>query len=286
MSATSSGMGSTRNLKNDFKGKAQRAASSHSMEILTRIGYGVRGLIYVTIGLLAAQVALGKGGALENPQDAIVTIGKQPGGSILLWGVLIGIISYAIWGVVRAIFDPLNKGHDAKGLLARFGFLISAFAYGLLAVATYGYIRGASSNSAQTQSFITNIMRMPWGRPVIAIIGLIVLAVGLYQIYLGWSAEFDRQFQVYQLPPQEAKLITNIGRFGTAARGVVFAVIGGLLCVAAYQANPGQGVGMDTALATVLHQPFGIWLLGIIAAGLIAFGFYSMLSGFWLRLKR
>jgi hypothetical protein len=43
---------------------------------------------------------------------------------------------------------------------------------------------------------------------------------------------------------------------------------------------------MDTALATLMHQPYGFWLLGIIAGGLIAFGFYSMLGALWFRLKR
>ena len=67
---------------------------------------------------------------------------------------------------------------------------------------------------------------------------------------------------------------------------VVFAVVGGLIALAAYRANPSQPVGMDTALTTLMHQPYGIWLLGIIALGLIAFGFYSMLGALWFRLKK
>jgi hypothetical protein len=268
--------------------RAQNVASSHLMELLTRIGYAARGLIYITMGLLAVQVALGKGGALASPQSAIAEIGKQPGGVVLLWGVLVGIIGYALWGMVRAIMDPLGKGHGTKGLLARFGFLVSAFGYAVLAVPTYSYISGASqsNNGAQTQNFMISIMGMPWGRVVIGLIGLGVLAGGLYQIYLGLSASFDQQFRTYALTPQEVKVVTDVGRFGTAARGVVFAIFGGLLSVAAYQANPGQAIGMDTALATIMHQPFGIWLLGIIAVGLIAFGFYSMLSAVWFRLKK
>jgi hypothetical protein len=62
--------------------------------------------------------------------------------------------------------------------------------------------------------------------------------------------------------------------------------VGGLITLAAYQHNPSQPVGMETALATMMHQPYGIWLLGVVAVGLIAFGFYSMLSAVWLRLKR
>lgn len=288
MSATHSKTSSIRNYKQSTESKAQKAASSSLMETLARIGYGVRGLIYITIGLLAVQVALGKGGALASPQGAIAAIGRQPAGLVLLWVILVGIIAYALWGVVRAVFDPLGKGHDTKGLLARFGFLVSAFGYAILVWPTYGYIMGASqtASGSQTQKFIGTIMAMPWGRWAIGLIGLFVVAGGLYQIYLGFSAGFDRQFQTYALTPEEAKLTTDAGRFGTSARGVVFAMVGVLISLAAYKANPGQPIGMDTALATLMHQPYGVWLLAVVAAGLIAFGLYSMLAALWFRLKR
>jgi len=50
------------------------------------------------MGLLAVQVAIGKGGALASPKEAIATIGQQPAGLILLWVVLVGIISYSFMG--------------------------------------------------------------------------------------------------------------------------------------------------------------------------------------------
>jgi len=288
MSTTSSKVGSIGSIKAGVERTAQKAAFSRVFEALTRLGYGVRGLIYITMGLLAVQVVLGKGGALASPQGAIAAIGKQPAGLILLWVVLVGIISYAVWGVVRAVFDPLDKGHDLKGLLARFGFLASAFGYAIMVLPTYGYIMGASqtANGSQTQKFIPTIMALPWGRWAVGIIGLAVLAGGLYQIYLGFSAGFERQFQTYALTPKEVKLATDVGRFGTSARGVVFVLVGSLISLAAYQANPGQQVGMDTALATLMIQPYGVWLVGIVAVGLIAFGFYSILSAVWFGLKR
>ena len=282
------GITNSKAIKANVGGAAQKAGESPLMEVMTRLGFGVRGLIYIIVGLLAVQVALGKGGALASPQGAIAAIGKQPSGLILLWVVLVGIISYSIWGIVRAVLDPLDKGHDLKGLLTRIGFVVSALGYAILAFYTYGYITGKSqsANGSQTQKYIGLIMAMPWGRWAIGILGLIVLAVGLYQIYLGFTSGFDRQFRTYVLTPEELKLVTDIGRFGTSARGVVFAVVGGLIILAAYQANPSQPVGMDAALATLLHQPYGIWLLGVVAAGLIAFGFYSMLGALWFRLKR
>jgi hypothetical protein len=288
MSTTQAKTGSVHDLKQGGQRAAKDAASSPLMELLTRVGYGVRGLIYVTMGLLAVEVALGKGGALASPQGAIAAIGKQPAGLIFLYMVLLGLVSYALWGVVRAVYDPLHKGDDMKGLLARFGFLASAFGYAILVWPTYGYITGASktaSGSSGTQKFIGSIMSMPWGRWAIGVLGLAVLVGGLYQIYLGFKADFDRQFHSYALTREEAKVTTNIARFGTSARGVVFSVVGGLIALAAYQANPSQPIGMDTALATLMHQPYGIWILGIVALGLIAFGFYSMLGALWFRLK-
>jgi hypothetical protein len=175
-----------------------------------------------------------------------------------------------------------------KGLVTRAGFIFSALGYAFLAFSTYGYITGnsQSADGSQTQKFISSIMAMPFGRWAIGILGLSVLAVGFYQIYLGFTASFDKQFRTYALTPKEIKLTTQVGRFGTSARGVVFAVIGGLISLAAYQANPSQPIGMDAALAVLLLQPYGVWLLGIVAVGLMAFGFYSMLSAMWFRLKR
>jgi Domain of Unknown Function (DUF1206) len=147
MSATSSTVG----IKSEVKRAGRKAAFNPLMESLTRLGYVVRGLIYITIGLLALNVVLGKGGSLASPQAAIATIGKQPAGMMLLWVILVGIIAYTLWGVIRAVFDPLGKGDDAKGLLARFGFLVSAFGYAILIWPRYGYITGKSQTASGSQ---------------------------------------------------------------------------------------------------------------------------------------
>jgi hypothetical protein len=55
------------------------------------------------------------------------------------------------------------------------------------------------------------------------------------------------------------------------------------LFVAATHRDPGQAKGMDGVLTALLHQPSGPYLLGFVALGLIAFGIYSAMSGFWLR---
>jgi hypothetical protein len=133
---------------------------------------------------------------------------------------------------------------------------------------------------------MASIMSKSWGPWLVGLIGLVVVAVGLQQIYQGFKASFDRQFQIYAMSAQEVKWAKQLGRLGTSARGIVFVLVGALISLAAYHANPNQPVGIDAALKALKNQPYGVLLLGIVAVGLMAFGAYSMLSAAWFRLKR
>lgn len=66
-----------------------------------------------------------------------------------------------------------------------------------------------------------------------------------------------------------------IGTFGLLARMVVFVLVGVFLIKAAVQYDPRKAVGIDGALAKLANSPQGPLLLGVVAAGLIAFAIYS-----------
>jgi hypothetical protein len=289
MSATNNEHGSIGSIKAEVENGGEKAAFSPVMEALTRVGYGVRGLIYVTMGLLAFEVGFGKGGEPTDQQGAIAAIGRQPAGMVFLWVVLLGLVSYSLWGVIRAVFDPLHKGKGLKGLVARAAFLISAAIYAILILPTYGFITGAgrtAQSGAQTQTSIAWIMSKPWGPWAIGLIGLVVIAVGLYEMYRGFNNSFDKQLKTYAMSARQAKLATQLGRFGTAARGFVIALVGLSLCQAAYRSSSSKAIGIDASLTALKRTPYGVWLLGIVAVGLMAFGVYSMLSAAWFRARR
>jgi hypothetical protein len=289
MSPANGKHGSIGSIEAEVKNAGQKAAFSPLMEALTRVGYGVRGLIYITMGLLALNVTLGRSGARTDQQSAIAAIGRQPAGIVLLWLVLVGLVSYSLWGVIRAVFDPLHKGKDLKGLVTRAAFLFSAAAYAILTLPTYRLIRGAgraAPNGAQTHHSLASIMSEPWGPWAIGLVGVVVIAFGLYEVYQGFKNSFDTQLKTYAMTAQQAKAATQLGRFGTAARGFVFALVGGALCHAAYESNSSRPIGIDAALTALKQKPYGVWLLGVIAVGLVAFGVYSMLSAAWFRARR
>jgi hypothetical protein len=110
---------------------------------------------------------------------------------------------------------------------------------------------------------------------VVAAVALGITIAGLAQIYQRVQPGFGRQYQPYALNANRRKWITRLGRFGVAARGLVFTLIGFFLFLAAYQNNPGRAQGSDGVLKSLLQQPYGPWLLALVALGLIAFGIYS-----------
>lgn len=257
------------------------------LSTLIRIGYGARGLIYGIIGFLAIEFALGVSGSLQDQQGAIASLGHQLFGQILLVIILIGLVCYSLWGLIRAFFNPLHKGK-----LERIGFFISALAYGILILPTYNFISGAANaaqNGAQVvqlRNIVSTIFLLPLGKWIVGFIGAIVLGVGIYQLYRGVRWNFDKQVKSYTLTSRQIKIIKIFGRFGTLARAIVFSLVGIFLLFAAYYSNVGEVKGIDGALLVILQQPYGHWLLGITALGLIAFGSYSLLSAFLLKFKK
>jgi hypothetical protein len=165
--------------------------------------------------------------------------------------------------------------------------LVSAATYASFVIPTYQLIKGSGSGSGANQTqLIARIMSMPMGRWIVGIVGIAIIAAGLYQCYLGIESKFERQFKTYAINHEQYRLAIQIGRFGTIARGIVFAIVGFFFALAAYSANPGQAQGIDGALSYLAKQPYGLWLMGIVAVGLIAFGIYSLMTAAWFRFKR
>src|SRR6187549_2618386 len=111
------------------KDKAKDVVAQPWVEVLARIGYVVRGVLYIVVGILAVQVALGAGGETTDKGGALTAIGIQPFGTVLLVLTIIGLAGYSLWGFIRAIFDPFNRGTSPRGIAQRLGYVVSAITY-------------------------------------------------------------------------------------------------------------------------------------------------------------
>src|SRR5438876_2811495 len=103
---------------NEAKYKSRRAATSPWMIRLARLGYTVKGIVYVVIGWLAVMVAIGHGGKATDQSGAIQTINSLPFGKFLLVVVAIGLLGFALWSFIQALFDTEARAGMPKGLLA------------------------------------------------------------------------------------------------------------------------------------------------------------------------
>jgi hypothetical protein len=277
--------------KEQVAAKANDVAQSADpwIERLARLGYAVRGILYMTVGLLAFLVALGKGGATTDKHGAIATIGSQPFGKLLLVVIAVGLIGYSLWGFVRAIFDPLDRGTDPKGIAQRIGYVVSGISYGVLVIPTVRFIMGdggAGTNSQGAEDLTAALMSQPFGVWLVGIVGLIGIAGGFGQIFQAVTADFKKDLKFHEMNGKEQEFAIRVGRFGMAARGVVFAMLGFFVFQAALQHDPKQAKGIDGALQTLVQQPYGPWLMGIVALGLVAFGIYSLLCAKWIHVTR
>lgn len=261
---------------------ARRVATSHWVTMFARFGYAAKGVVYLIIGVLAVQLAVGRGGATTDQRGALRTIYEQPFGKFLLVVVAIGLIAFALWSFIQALFDTENKGKDAKGILGRVGYAIVGISYGLLGIGSIqlalGTGSGGKNSTTSTQDWTGKILHYPAGVFLVVLLGLIVLGVAGYLLYRAYSANFKKKLNLQEMHGQVRKWGVYLGRFGYAAMGAVFCIIGLFLIVAAVQHNPNDAKGLDSALQVVLHQPFGPILLAIIALGLFAYGAYSFVE--------
>jgi hypothetical protein len=254
----------------------EKVAHSRSFEWLARAGFVARGVIYGIIGVLAIKLAVGAGGSTTNQQGALKTIAHQPFGEVLLILVAIGLAGYSLWRVLHAL---LGHGlEDSDSGFERVAALGSGLVYaGLCAIAVEILLgSGASGGSGSTHKTTAGVLGWPAGTWLVGAGGVVLIGIGLYQGYRGLSKDFLKDSKTEQMSPQVRNWIEWIGSFGHLARMVVFGLVGAFLLKAAIDYSPDNAVGLDGALAKIAHASYGPFLLGIVAAGLIAFGVYSL----------
>lgn len=267
-----------------------QAATGKWMTRLARLGYAMKGVVYLVIGVLATQLAIGRGGSATDQKGALQAIYEQPLGKGLMIVVAIGLLGFALWSLIQAIFDTEGKGKKAKGIVGRIGYAVVGVSYGLLALAAFRLTLGAGdagqNSTDSAQSWTAKLLEQPFGVALVVLAGLLVLAVAGYLFYKAYSAKFRQKLGLASLNPSVRKAVIFVGRFGNAALGVVLAIVGLFLAIAAFQHDPQNAKGLDGVLQTLLHQPFGPFLLGIVALGLASYGAYSFVEARYRRLGR
>ena len=258
---------------------------STAFAALTRFGFVVRGVIYAIIGVLAGQVALHAPSSPSNQRGALETIQKQPFGHWLVIAVAIGLGAYALWQFVQAAFGYGPEGGGDPSVIGRISAAASGCAYaGLCALAVAIVVGASSRSSGNPHKSAAGVLGWPGGQWLVGAAGVVLIGVALFQGYRGVSKKFLDQDKTEEMRPAVRRWFTRLGVFGHVARMVAFGLIGLFVLRAAIDYAPSDAVGLDGALSRVARQPYGPFLLVVVAAGLFAFGIYSIADSRYRRI--
>ena len=265
--------------------RAAREASPWIVR-LARLGFLAKAAVYVIVGGVAARVAFGLDDSFTDTRGALVTILGQPFGQLLLAAVAIGLFGYATWLVLAAVLDPEGRGSDLKGWLKRIGAAARGLMHGALAAQALLMALGERTRRGNAlREWTAWFLSAPLGVWMVGLAGAFVMGYGAYQFYRVFGADLAKHLDLSRVGATLARWAIRFGRFGIAARGLIFSVIGFFLIQAALRYDPRQAKGVVEALRTLTTRSDPPWLLGAVAVGLVSYGLYEMFEARYRRIR-
>lgn len=243
-----------------------------------RLGLAAKGVSYVLVALVAAQVALGGGGNPEDREGALQAVGDEPFGAVLLGLLAVGFAGYALWRFTQAFLDRDGEGSGMKGVGKRLGSLGKGLLYSALCVICVSILFGSGTGGGDEQQATARVLDLPLGRWLVGAVGAGFLIAAAYNAFRGLTRKFEDDLRTGRLDRSQRRVVTVSGVIGHLARTVVFGLVGWFLIKAAWEYDPQEAIGLDGALSKLAAESYGALLLGIAAAGLLAYGFFCFVQ--------
>ena len=255
---------------------------------VARVGIVAEGLIYLLIGGLALVGAFDPAQRPSGSNGAMWKLAHAPLGPVMLALLALGLVAYVVWQLLLAILDPeCAQGRWTIGrLVLRIHHLWSAALHSVLVgIAAWQLLGfGHGDNHGQTQKHLAAMaFQLPGGRWLVGGIGAGIVVFALLQWVLAFRPQQDTRMDLsdtcLRLP------ILTLLVLGYVGRGVLFALIGVFAIYSAWQHDSNETTGISGALQSIRHQPYGPWLLGAVALGLIAFGLAQLAKARYRRVR-
>ena len=263
------------------RGEAKQAAESPWVGLLGRVGLAAKGGLYALVAILAIAVATGERRRAEDAPGALATISDEPWGRALLVALAVGFAAYAVWLLAAAIFARAERDGGAKEIGKRAGYVGLCILYAGLCVFTVRLLTGvgeAAGGSGEERRGTAEVLSWSYGPWIVGLAGAAVIVAGAVNAYRALTQNFRDELSTGEMSAAEDRWYTRIGVIGHAARAVVFGLIGAFLVKAALEYDPNEAVGLDGALQRLVQQWHGTLLLGLVAAGLLAYGAFCLVQ--------
>jgi hypothetical protein len=256
------------------------------IERLARFGYAAKGVVYGLVGVLAFLAAVNWGGQATSSEGAFLTVASQPFGKVLLILIALGLIGYVVWQFVQAAIDPEHNDSGWHTLGRRLSYAAGGMVYGGLVMFALRVVFNQPTNGSDASGQqAAMLLSQPFGQWLVGAMGAAFLSYGCFYFYRAYATHFRRHLNLASMSAKEVMWSTRIGRFGMVAKGIVAIIMGYFFIQAGISADPNQAKNTEGALQTLQQQPYGGWLMGLVALGLVAYGIHMGVQARYRRIS-
>lgn len=255
---------------------------------IAHAGYVSEGSLYLLIGTFGLLAAVDTSQRPNGTRGVLIRLSLTAPGELLLAAVALGLASFVGWQLLIALRDPEHRrDRDQRSRwIIRLGHLFNGALHAVLVIEAMRILFGAGSTGSGEQAqkaWIARALGVPLGRFVLSIVGVGIALYGLYQWYRAVTRDKNSRVDLTRMRLRAP--LDVLGILGLLARGAMFALIGVYLIRAALRRHAQYAVGIAGALGTFRQQPYGAWILGTVAAGLMAYGLWQIVKEPYRRLR-
>ena len=264
--------------------RAQHAARGKAGERAGRLGLAARGALYCVAAVLALRLVTGADERVDK-EGALEALARQRVGTLLLGVLAVGFAGYAVWRLLRA-FTGAKEGSSSsssepadilrRALDVAKGLIYVGLTYTTVRVMFGG--RDEVGGSEQERDWTVSLLQRSWGRPVVLVGGVLVIAAGLFFAGRGLQKDFSKSIDDSGVPAWARRFLPIAGTIGYVARGCVVALVGWFISHSAWTFDPQEAVGVAGALGRLAGELYGRVALSAVAFGLISFGAFSFVE--------
>jgi len=233
------------------------------LQLLARLGFLSRGVVYLVVGAVAARVAFLNRGRAMGPGGALRRILELGHGRSALVAVGAGLLAFALFRFAQA--------SRVKGA-ARIGYLVGAVGALLLTLSAAGLLLGLRrSQGPPLRAMGVWLLAHPWGRALLGLGGAAACVAGGVELIRALVGKLPRDFQTAAISRGRKRWTMRVARFGVVAHALVVVTVGASLLQAALDLDEREILGTAGALRR-LRLATSPAVFGIVASGLVAYG--------------
>lgn len=259
----------------DVEHAGRRAERSDWLDHAVRVGLVAYGLVHVVIAWLGLQLALGDRSGRPDARGALHELAQQPLGEVVLLLVATGMLLLVCWRILELLFD--HRHEDAWDRWRHRAVAVgTAVAYGAIGLSAFSVVLGNGGGGREEETWTARLMSWPAGPWLVAAVGVGLLGYMAGMAWRGITGRHAEQLTAEGRSGESGSAYVVVGTVGYVAKGLAFGIVGGLFLWAAWTHDARKSGGLDQALAELLHQPYGPWLLGAVSVGLACFGLFQL----------